>query len=460
MSESHSIHNKSIALAESAQALSHTLSVDWRLLPYDIQTNRAHVAGLKRCGTLSAAIADSITQSLDRLMNDYRAGNLTHEGCSDEDVHSYVERRVIADIGDNGKRMHTGKSRNDQVMTDSRLYLKDHIQAIGSELQAVLRALGGLAEQHTRTIFPGFTHFQPAQPIVFAHHVMAYMTMLQRDYDRLMQCYDRTDCCPLGAGAIAGTNYPIDREWVATQLGFSRVSTNSMDAVADRDFMIEFVSVSAIVMGHISRLCEEIVLWASPLIGFIHVGDAFTTGSSLMPQKRNPDIAELIRGKSARVLGHSVTMHHLVKALPLTYNRDLQEDKPPIYDTVDTVWQSLAALADMIPTITVQQAAIQAAVTVGHLAATELADYLVSKSIPFREAHEITGKIVNAAIKSNQTLQDIPLTEYRSFCQNIDQDVYEWLCLERAVNRKIVIGGTAFECIDAQVAQLKELIKW
>ncbi len=460
MSESHSIHNKTVELAASAQALSYTLSMDWRLFPYDIQTNRAHVAGLKRCGSLSEADARSITQALDRLMAAYTAGQLTPEGCSDEDIHSYVERCVIADIGDTGKRMHTGKSRNDQVMTDARLYLKDHIQAIGSEIQAVFQALGRLAEQHTRTLFPGFTHFQPAQPIVFAHHIMAYMTMLHRDYERLMQCYNRVDVCPLGSGAIAGTNYAIDREWVAQQLGFTRVSTNSMDAVADRDFMIEFISTSAILMGHLSRFCEELVLWASPMLGFIHIGDAFTTGSSLMPQKKNPDIAELIRGKSSRVTGHTIALHTLVKALPLTYNRDLQEDKPPLYDTVDTVRQSLSAFADMIPTITIQPDAVQAALSVGHLAATELADYLVSKSVPFREAHEITGKIVAAAIQSNQTLQAMPLTEYRNFCQNIDQDVYEWLCLERAVNRKSVIGGTAFASVDAQLEELKELVKW
>ena len=437
-------------LDSTAKQLSYTR--DSQLLPYDIAVNRAHVAGLKRAGYIQDTDADAIIQALDNL------SPVLPDAIDDEDVHSYVERVIIEQVGVAGKAMHTGKSRNDQVMTDIRLYLMTEINAIQAQIKSLISSLHTLASEHKSVIMPGFTHFQPAQPVRFSHHILAYASMLMRDYHRLDDCIRRTDSCPLGSGALAGSNYDLDRVYIAKKLGFSKVSDNSMDAVADRDFMLEFVSSSLTLMLHIGRFCEELVLWSSPAFNFIQLGDAFTTGSSLMPQKKNPDMAELIRAKSGRILGHVSTLSMIIKGLPLTYNRDLQEDKYPIYDTIETVQVALSCLTAMIPTLVVNKQAITTALTSGYLTATELADYLVSKAVPFREAHHITGQIVLHAIQQESTLENLSLDDFQSYSTAIQADVYAWLSPDLSVDRKSDWGGTSLKSVERQLDRIQEFI--
>ena len=446
-------------LADSAKQLSYTLHSDLRLVFCDIRVNRAHAQSLQRAGVLSKTEMKQLITCLDELYVEFEQDPVKLLG-DDEDIHSCIERNVVERIGDLGKKMHTGKSRNDQVMTDTRLFVKESAEVIMQRVYQLMGVLVEFASGKQDVIFPGFTHFQPAQPVLFAHHMLAYVEMLGRDLTRFEDWHARMDVCPLGSGAIAGNNYAIDREWLAKQLGFSKVSQNSMDAVADRDFLIEFVANCSILMGHLSRFCEELVLWNSPLLGFITIGDAFTTGSSLMPQKKNPDIAELIRGKSSLVAGHLTTLQQLVKALPLTYNRDLQDDKPPVFETIDVVESCLICLVEMIPTISLVPNAIEAALKKGYLNATELADYLVAKQIPFREAHHITGEIVLEAVQQGVGIEDLTLEQFQSYHSDIDADVYEALSLAQAINQKASIGGTAKSQVTKQLARLKETYQW
>ncbi len=444
---------------EDAKKLSYSLEVDCRLAPYDILVNMAHVQALYQSGYLSEAECGALVGALNEVGDALAVPN---HGlfAGDEDIHSCIERLVTGKLGDLGKKMHTGKSRNDQVITDVRLYLKDQIEEILSLLSDLRRTLWQLAGQHVDTIFPGFTHFQTAQPVVLAHHLLVYVAQFGRDEARFRETMIRTDVCPLGSGALAGNNYGLDRIFVAEELGFSAVTTNSMDAVSDRDFMMEFLSNASICMTHLSRFCEELVLWSSPLIGFVTIGDEFTTGSSLMPQKKNPDIAELIRGKSGRVLGNMVGLTHLIKALPLTYNRDLQEDKEMLFDSVDTLSVSLLCFEKMLHTLQFNPQPIADALSKGYLLATDFADYLVQKGVPFRDSHDITGAVVAFAAEHGRQLEDLSLEELRGFSGVIDSDVVDIFEISSAVDRKNLLGGTARDQVRAQLAQLQEENGW
>ena len=446
-------------LDDVAVALSFSLDIDKRLYPYDILTNKAHAKGLHKTGYLSDDELKTLLSALDEVRAQLSEPG-AFDGFTDEDIHSCVERLVTERCGDLGKKLHTGKSRNDQVLTDTKLFLKESLSGICDDLKALLKTVYGLAETHKERLFPGFTHFQPAQPVVLGHYFLAYFDQFKRDLDRLEHVLEQTDVCPLGSGALAGNNYGVDRDFMAQELGFSRVTTNSMDAISDRDFLMAFCDAAGTCMVHMSRLCEELVLWNSPLIGLVSIGDNYTTGSSLMPQKKNPDMAELIRGKVGRVLGHSVSLKTIMKALPLTYNRDLQEDKVILFDTVDTLQMSLACLAGMLQTVSFHDAVIDDTLKKGYLLATDFADYLVKKGVPFRESHEVTGKVVLFAIQEGLPLEGLSLDQFRSFSDLIEEDVYDALTLEAAVQAKSVIGGTGFEQVKQRLVKLKEDITW
>ncbi len=442
-----------------AKRLSYSLQVDCRLAPYDIRINIAHAKALHQIGYLSDAEVKALTDTLTEVGTHLATPDHTLFA-GDEDIHSCIERLVTASLGDLGKKMHTGKSRNDQVITDVRLYVKDQIHEIVALLNTLRHTLWQLATAHTGTIFPGFTHFQTAQPVLLAHHLLVYVAQFGRDKERFLETLVRTDVCTLGSGALAGNNYGLDRALIAKELGFSAVSTNSMDAVSDRDFMMEFLSNASLCMTHLSRFCEELVLWSSPLIGFVTIGDEFTTGSSLMPQKKNPDIAELIRGKSGRVLANVVGLTHIVKALPLTYNRDLQEDKEMLFDSADTLSLSLLCFEKMLHTVEFNQGPISQALSKGYLLATDFADYLVQKGVPFRDSHDITGAVVAFASEHNKPLEALTLDELQTFSPHIDTDVTQVFDIQLAIDRKNLIGGTATDQVKFQLTQLKETNKW
>ena len=446
-------------LDDHAKILSFSLDIDQRLLKYDIKVNKAHALALEKAGLFSQEEREQVHEALDAILDNV-AKNPELLDANDEDVHSYVERLVTESCGDLGKKMHTGKSRNDQVITDVRLFQKEAIIAIKEELIGLLKSLWTLASRYETLAFAGFTHLQVAQPVLLSHHLLAYVEQFRRDLERFEQTYERTDVCPLGAAAMAGNNYDLDRKLISDTLGFSDLSRNSMDAVSDRDFMVECCSNAALVMLHLSRFCEELILWSSSLTGFITIGDDFTTGSSIMPQKKNPDIAELIRGKSARVSGNLTALQQLIKGLPLTYNRDLQEDKEILFDSVDTVILCLTNMAKMLNTITFHPDAIQAELAKGHPLATELADYLVKKGVPFRDAHHITGQCVLMAVDQDQALENIPISEYKKVDERIEEDVFVALTIEKAIESKSVYGGTSYTQVKSQLNTLKEEFGW
>ena len=445
-------------LKPEAIELSYSLWFDARLFDYDIRVNKAHVSALGKSGYLNQSEEQTLLDALDHVASHVDEDEIFE--ASDEDVHSFVERQVVAQCGDLGKKMHTGKSRNDQVITDLRLFLKEQNLEIQHKLMNVIKVLVTRAEETVDHLFPGFTHFQAGQPIMLAHHLMAYAAKFERDLERFQFNMDSLDVCPLGSGALAGNAYAIDREAVAKSLGFGSVSANSMDAVSDRDFLIEYCSISSLCMTHLSRFCEELVLWSSPLLGFIRIGDDYTTGSSLMPQKKNPDIAELIRGKSGRVLGNLVALQHILKALPLTYNRDLQEDKEITFDTVDTLHTCLACFSGMVDSIEFQTDRMRDALEQGHVLATDFADYLVHIQIPFREAHEITGKVVQFAESKGCEIHELSLADFQLIDARIQSDVSDWLTMEGSVERKSSIGGTAPKTILDAIKRIKERYKW
>lgn len=438
----------------------YTASVDFdkRLAPFDIQGSRAHAAMLGRIGVLSADDVRLIEEGLSRIAAEIEAGEF--EWSIDlEDVHLNIERRLTHLVGDAGKRLHTARSRNDQVATDMRLWLRAAIDQIEARLRTVQRALVDLALTHVATILPGFTHLQVAQPITFGHHLLAYVEMFGRDTERLRDCRKRVNRLPLGSAALAGTSYPIDRAWVAEQLGFDGVCANSLDAVSDRDFAIEFTAAATLVMVHISRFSEELVLWMNPAIGFIDLADRFCTGSSIMPQKKNPDVPELARGKCGRVVGHLMSLVTLMKAQPLAYNKDNQEDKEPLFDTVDTLDDTLAVFAELIPGITVQADAMRAAAARGFSTATDLADYLVKRGVPFRDAHEAVAQAVRHCSDAGCDLADLSLDALQRFHASIDKDVYACLTLEGSVNSRNHVGGTAVAQVQQACAQWQTLFK-
>ena len=432
-----------------------SISFDQRLYEVDIQGSKAHASMLAKVGVLTNTERDAIISGLDRILEDIEQGNFSWSRTL-EDVHMNIEARLTERIGDVGKKLHTGRSRNDQVATDIRLYLRQGIEGLSSEVLTLLESLLDLAEREYDTIMPGFTHLQVAQPITFGHHMMAWVEMLRRDLGRLSDCRDRMNTMPLGAAALAGTTYPIDRNYTAELLGFDAPAANSLDAVSDRDFAMEFMSAAAIIMVHLSRMSEELIMWSSAQFAFIDISDAYCTGSSIMPQKKNPDVAELTRGKSGRVIGNLMALFMIMKGQPLAYNRDNQEDKEPLFDSLDTATAAVRVFAGMIPQLTVKPDAMYQAASRGFSTATDLADYLVRKDIPFRDAHEIVGKAVQAAEQAGCDLSDMPIEALQQFSREIDSDVYDVLTLEGSVRARDHVGGTAPDQVLAAISKVRE----
>ena len=430
-------------MSERMQRFNASIDFDRRLARVDIAGSRAHAQMLAERGIITDDDAQAIERGLTQIEGEIARGEFAWERAL-EDVHFNIERRLTALTGDAGKRLHTARSRNDQVATDIRLWLREAIDALVSQLVALRRALHDLAARHADTVMPGFTHLQVAQPVTFGHHLMAYDAMLARDIERFADCRKRVNRLPLGSAALAGTSYPIDRERVARALGFDSVTTNSLDAVSDRDFAIEFESAAALVMVHLSRFAEELVLWSSPRFGFVTLADRFCTGSSIMPQKKNPDVPELVRGKSARVIGHLTALLVLMKAQPLAYNKDNQEDKEPLFDTVDTLADVLAIVTDLVATgLTANVARMREAAGEGHATATDLADYLVRRGVAFRDAHEVVARAVREAETRQCDLAALPLDVLQRFSPLIDADVFGVLTLDGSVASRDHIGGTA-----------------
>jgi len=432
-----------------------SISFDQRLYEVDIQGSKAHASMLAKVGVLTNTERDAIISGLDRILEDIEQRNFNWSRTL-EDVHMNIEARLTERIGDVGKKLHTGRSRNDQVATDIRLYLRQGIEGLSSEVLTLLESLLDLAEREYDTIMPGFTHLQVAQPITFGHHMMAWVEMLRRDLGRLSDCRDRMNTMPLGAAALAGTTYPIDRNYTAELLGFDAPAANSLDAVSDRDFAMEFMSAAAIIMVHLSRMSEELIMWSSAQFAFIDISDAYCTGSSIMPQKKNPDVAELTRGKSGRVIGNLMALFMIMKGQPLAYNRDNQEDKEPLFDSLDTATAAVRVFAGMIPQLTVKPDAMYQAASRGFSTATDLADYLVRKDIPFRDAHEIVGKAVQAAEQAGCDLSDMPIEALQQFSREIDSDVYDVLTLEGSVRARDHVGGTAPDQVLAAISKVRE----
>jgi argininosuccinate lyase len=434
-----------------------SVGFDQRLYHHDINGSLAHANMLNKVGILSDDEYRAIENGLEEIRTDIVDGNFDWS-ISLEDVHMNIEARLTAKIGDTGKKLHTGRSRNDQVATDIRLYLRDEIDAIAIELTRLQNGMIELAEREANTIMPGFTHLQTAQPVTFGHHLLAWNEMLQRDYERLMDCRIRLNRCPLGAAALAGTTFPIDRFYTAKLLGFDAPTENSLDSVSDRDFAIEFCSFASLLMMHMSRFSEELILWASAQFNFIDLPDRFCTGSSIMPQKKNPDVPELVRGKSGRVVGHLIGLITLMKSQPLAYNKDNQEDKEPLFDTIDTVKDCLKAYADMVPAIVARKTYMQEAAGRGFSTATDLADYLVRKGIPFRDAHEIVGKSVAFGVKNERDLWEMTLEELQQFSDVISDDVFDFLTLEGSVSARNHFGGTAPEQVEMAVKRARDKV--
>ncbi|MCX7171026.1 MAG: argininosuccinate lyase [Proteobacteria bacterium] len=434
-----------------------SVSFDRRMAPQDIRGSLAHARMLARQAIITAADLAAIERGMAQIQAEIERGEFQWK-LDDEDVHLNIEKRLTALIGDAGKRLHTGRSRNDQVATDIRLWLRDMLDSIDGLLCAYQLALLDLAAKHAATPLPGFTHLQVAQPVTFGHHLLAYVEMAKRDRMRLADCRRRTNQLPLGAAALAGTSFPIDRESVARELGFDGVCENSLDAVSDRDFAIEFAAAAALIMMHISRFSEELVLWLNPRIGFIDLADRFCTGSSIMPQKKNPDVPELARGKTGRVFGHLLGLLTLMKGQPLAYNKDNQEDKEPLFDTVDTLVDTLRVFADLVPGIQVKAEAMAGALQQGHATATDLADYLVKKGLPFRDAHEAVARAVRCAETRGCALADLPLAELRGFSPLIDTEVFAVLSVEGSLAARDHIGGTAPAQVRAAILRARQAL--
>lgn len=431
-----------------------SVQFDQRMFRQDIRGSIAHATMLAEVKVLTVDERDQIIAGLQQIEQEIENGDFEWS-IAQEDVHMNIEARLIALIGEVGKKLHTGRSRNDQVATDVRLYLRDMIEPIGQQLNRLQEALLNVAEREAETIMPGFTHLQTAQPVTFGHHMMAWYEMLVRDAERLQDCAKRVNSLPLGAAALAGTTFPIDREMTASLLGFDRICLNSLDAVSDRDFAIEFNSFASILMMHLSRFSEELIIWSSAQFDFVDLGDAFCTGSSIMPQKKNPDVPELIRGKTSRVYGNMFNLLTLMKNQPLAYNKDNQEDKEPLFDTIDTLLGSLRVYADMMSVITVKADNMRQAALRGYATATDLADYLVRKGTPFRDAHEVVGLSVAYGIKHKKDLSELTLAELQQFSANIDVDVFDVLTLEGSVAARDHLGGTAPEQVKAAIRKAR-----
>ncbi|MEP6787295.1 MAG: argininosuccinate lyase [Acidobacteriota bacterium] len=432
---------------------------DRRLFVADVSASIAHANGLERANVISADERDEIVSGLTAMLED-EAGRATFfDRSTAEDVHSFIEGKLIGMIGPAGRKLHTGRSRNDQVATAFRLWVRYEIDAISDHVQNVQNSLFNLAERHANAVLPGYTHLQRAQPVMWAHWCLAYFEMLKRDRDRLADARKRVNVMPLGAGALAGSGFPVDREAVAKELGFEGVTANSLDAVSDRDFAVEFASACSLIMVHLSRLAEDLIIYCSTEFGFVTLGDSVSSGSSLMPQKKNPDALELLRGKAGRVFGHQMALLATLKGLPLAYNKDMQEDKEAVFDTVDTVNISLRAAAIVLDNVTVNEQTTLKAATKGYLNATELADYLVKKGMPFRTAHETVGKAVLHAIDQGKELHELTVDELRAFWPDIDESVAEALTLDSTLGAKDVIGGTSPARVRDALASAKEYLK-
>ncbi len=451
------VNSEKLSSARFAQATDafvevFTASVDFdkRMAEQDIQGSIAHATMLTKCGILTETERGDIIKGLSQIQSEIESGAFVWS-IKQEDVHMNIEARLTDLIGIAGKKLHTGRSRNDQVATDIRLYLRSEIEQITAQLKRLQIAILDLAEQNYNTIMPGFTHLQVAQPITFGHHLMAWFEMLVRDNERLQDCKKRLNVMPLGAAALAGTSYPIDRFLTAELLGFSRPSANSLDSVSDRDFAIEFTAVASIIMMHLSRFSEELILWSSAQFDFIDMPDAFCTGSSIMPQKKNPDVPELVRGKSGRVTGHLMSLLMLMKSQPLAYNKDNQEDKEPLFDTVDTLINCLRAYADMVPHISAKKQNMYHSAKRGFATATDLADYLVRKGMAFRDAHEVVGLAVRLGIETGRDLSEISLAELQQFSALITEEVFDYLSLEGSVAARSHIGGTAPDTVQLAI---------
>ena len=431
-----------------------SIEFDQRLYRYDIQGSKAYAEMLGRQGIITVKEADQIITGLNEILQDIEAGQFEFSVAL-EDIHMNIEARLIERIGTVGGKLHTGRSRNDQVAVDIRLYLRDEIDTILDYLQKLESSLIQQAEENLVVIMPGFTHLQTAQPLLYSHHMLAYREMIARDSSRLRDLHVRFNVLPLGAGALAGTTFPIDREWLAEQLGFDGVTRNSIDSVSDRDFAIEFCSFASILMMHLSRLSEELVLWSSADFDFIELSDSFCTGSSMMPQKKNPDVPELVRGKTGRVYGNLISLLTLMKSLPLAYNKDMQEDKEPLFDSIDTVKGSLKIFANMIAEMNVKGDNMRIAAARGFSTATDVADYCVRKGLPFRQAHEVVGKTVRYCVETGKDIPELSLAEFREFSPLIEADIYDFITLEASVNARKATGGTAREAVERELARLK-----
>ncbi|SLM47701.1 Argininosuccinate lyase [Nitrospira japonica] len=436
------------------EAFTGSVGVDGRMYAEDIQGSIAHCKTLRKAGVLSAADTTAIVRGLEAVQTELDRGRFRFLP-EDEDIHMAIERRLTEMIGPVGGKLHTGRSRNDQVALDIRLYLRSHLGHLQEALQEFQRVLVAKAKANRTVVMPGYTHLQRAQPILFAHHLLAYVDMIARDRSRLEDAYARLNVMPLGSGALAGTNYPIDRRYTAGLLGFPAVTTNSLDAVSDRDFMIEVAAALSIVMMHLSRLSEELIVWSSQEFRFVDLPDGFCTGSSMMPQKKNPDVPELIRGKTGRVYGQLMNLLTTLKALPLSYNRDLQEDKPALFDALETVMSSVRVMAELMRRLKMNREVLEEAVRKGHLLATELADYLVARGVPFREAHAVTGRIVRSAVDSKRELSDFSLEEFRTFSDRIEKGVFTRLSVPAAIDRKAQVGGTARVRVEQRIRELE-----
>ncbi|WP_148714052.1 argininosuccinate lyase [Chitinolyticbacter meiyuanensis] len=442
-------------VSELVKRYTASVSFDKRMAEVDIQGSLAHATMLNKVGVLSAEDLRAIQGGMADILDDIRHGSFDWS-LDLEDVHMNVERRLTEKIGDAGKRLHTGRSRNDQVATDIRLYLRGAIDTLVGLVGELQGSLLELADKHATTVMPGFTHLQVAQPVTFGHHMLAYVEMLGRDAERLADCRRRVNRMPLGSAALAGTTFPVDRRYTAELLGFEAVCENSLDAVSDRDFAIEFTAAAALTMTHLSRLSEELILWMSPRFGFIDIADRFCTGSSIMPQKKNPDVPELVRGKTGRVNGSLISLLTLMKGQPLAYNKDNQEDKEPLFDTVDTLTDTLRIYADMMRGVTVKPEAMERAARQGFATATDLADYLVKKGLPFRDAHEAVALAVRYAEEKRKDLSDLTLVELQSFSPLIGSDIFEVLTLEGSLAARDHVGGTAPNQVRMQVARWRE----
>jgi len=435
-----------------------SISFDSRMYKQDIEGSKAHAAMLGKTGIVDLDESARIVEELDSILNDIDSGDLEIDK-SAEDIHSFVEGELTKRLGDTGKRLHTARSRNDQVALDIRLYLTTKCDELEAMIIGLIDVLSDKALLHKSTVMPGYTHLQRAQPITLGHHFLAYAEMLLRDIGRLKDCKKRMNVSPLGSCALAGTTYPLDREAVAAALGMNSVTHNSLDGVSDRDFCIELSSMLSIVMVHLSRFAEEIIMWSSFEFKFVELDDAFSTGSSIMPQKKNPDIAELVRGKSGRVFGDLMTILTVMKGIPLAYNKDMQEDKEAVFDAVDTVMMCLTAFTPMIDTMKVNTENMRKAAAGGFINATDCADFLVSKGLPFRDAYKASGELVAKCLELGTTLEELPISEYISVCELFDDGVYDAISLERCVSDRTVYGGPAPQCVEFQANRIKEILK-